>query len=110
MLPNYLAKILLLVGGEKNAHVPERFWEAFCDSGAVRAANGRSRGYWRLNWDEKMVWLRGDPEEGALPLGKADEAVLRRVIDATLVIDPANREGAEAIVAMILEGWGEYID
>jgi hypothetical protein len=106
MFVNYIAEILVLLGGEENAHVPERFQKAFCESQAVEVANRKKlEDPFGMNWDEKMVWLRGDPEEGAVPLEKADEAVLRRVIDAALVIEPANRAGAEAILAMMLEGW-----
>jgi serine/threonine protein kinase len=98
-LSRYMADIVLLLGGEKN--VPERFRKAFCEIGALSAQKGP-----RWSWDDKIPWMRGDPEEGDLPLGKEDEAVIRKLIAAALVIEPADRASAAAILAMLQEqGW-----
>jgi hypothetical protein len=88
--------------------VPERFWETFCDElGGVKAVDKLLEGRQLRDWDKKMLYLRGDlPEEGgAISLGKDDVAVLRRVLNAALVIEPADRAEASAIVAMMPKGW-----
>jgi hypothetical protein len=93
-LTRHMADIVLLLGGEKN--VPERFRKAFCEIGALSAPKRPRR-----SWDDKIPWMRGDPEEGDLPLGKEDEAVIRKLIAAALVIEPADRASAAAILAML---------
>jgi serine/threonine protein kinase len=61
----HLADILFKLGGKES--VPERFWEAFCENGAVRAMDDDLQAGRQLrDWDESMrLYLRGNlPEEG----------------------------------------------
>lgn len=108
-LGNYLAEIMVTVGG--GSAVPSRFWKAFTRSGATDAAAARPG---RLpSWDDKIAWMRRDPDDGEgddgepVPpsLGEVDESVVRKLVAMAFVIDPADRKPASAILTMLQESW-----
>jgi len=65
----------------------EEVQKASCESGAMRDGEIPSRV--SRNWDDRIAWMRRDPEAGAMPLRKEDEAVLTKAIAAAFVIEPA---------------------
>jgi hypothetical protein len=102
-LGNYLATIMLSLGGEES--IPSRFMEAFRECGTMTWA--QSPGREEPDWNEKFTWSREDP---VTALGPEDESVLRKVVGAALLIDPCARASAAEILAFLLEGWPNLID
>ncbi|KAA8892829.1 kinase-like domain-containing protein [Sphaerosporella brunnea] len=102
-LADYLASIMLGLGGENN--VPEAFREAFRASGAMRAAKNP----WRddRDWNEKFAELREITEN---PLSKEDEQLLCKVIASAFVIEPGDRASAAEILALLRQAWPEMFN
>jgi serine/threonine protein kinase len=102
-----IADIVAVLGGKEA--LPERFRDAFRESGAPRPLEDDDDDdeFERLDWDGRMKILPGEPEEFADvdQLCEADEAVMKKVLGEAMVIEPANRATAEAIVAMMPEAW-----
>jgi serine/threonine protein kinase len=97
-LGDYLATIMLALGGETN--IPSRFTDAFRENGAMLCAQWPGRD--DLDWDEKFTICREDP---GTALGMEDEAVLRKLVGAAFVVDPGARASAAEILALLLQGW-----
>ena len=106
-LASHLAGIMAILGG-----LTPRFREAFFNNGAVDFATRPD--FWRPSWDDKIAWMRRDPNDGTgddggpVPssLGTADESVVRKLVVMAFVIAPADRASASAILDMLQEGWG----
>jgi serine/threonine protein kinase len=101
-LPLFLADVVGVLGGEKA--IPERFRNAFSESGAIARLDYKCR----LDWDSRIKLMRGDPEKDdqvVVPLSTEDEKVLGKVLGNALVFEPANRATAAAIVAMMPAAW-----
>jgi len=56
-------------------------------------------------WDKQFDYLGGDPEDDPELLPKKDEEILKKVLSATLVIDPTGRKPAATILGMIENAW-----
>ncbi|KAA8906892.1 kinase-like domain-containing protein [Sphaerosporella brunnea] len=97
-LADYMAAIMLALGGENN--VPEAFREAFRASGAMRSADSP----WRddRNWNQKFAILREITEN---PLSKEDEQLLWKVIASAFVIEPGDRASAAEMLASLRQAW-----
>ena len=98
--------------------MPERFWNVFSESLGVQVAvdNLRKRAP-DLNWDCNLRYT--DPESRSHvemeqlemeQLEKEDNEILRAVIAAALVVDPAKRAPAREILRIMREGWAAVTD
>jgi serine/threonine protein kinase len=103
MFPSYIADIVVVLGGEKA--IPRRFWDAFRKSGANKHLEKTNR----RDFDQRIKSMREKPYAATVPLQSADEEemreVMRKVLCKALVIEPANRADAAAIVAMMPAAW-----
>jgi hypothetical protein len=61
----------------------------------------------RADLEVRIKNLRGDPQldDDVNPLDTADEEVIRKVLAKAIIIDPANRADAKAIVALMPATW-----
>ena len=105
----YLARIAVLTGGKDQ--MPERFWNAFSEwPGMIDSEERLRKRDPDLNWD---CYLRGKyvkRGEKVTPLGAEDKEVLRAVIAAALVVDPAERAPARKILEIMREGWAVLME
>ena len=112
-LPRLLAQIMILTGGKD--HMPENFWRAFSENPALKISEEELRTHYKslLNWD---CSLRGkfcvglDGHKNIAPLDTEDHEVLRAVIAAALVVDPAKRAPARKILEIMRRGWGVVME
>jgi serine/threonine protein kinase len=100
-LSYYIADMIKVLG--MNA-VPERVRDAICKMVAGRIMEDGTD-LCEPMWDEPFNYLRGDPEDDPELLPKEDEEILKKVLYATLVIDPTGRKPAATILGMIQNGW-----
>jgi serine/threonine protein kinase len=102
MFPSYIADIVVVLGGEKA--IPRRFWDAFRKSHANKHLEKTNR----RDFDQRIKFMR-EKSYATVPLQSADEEemreVMRKVLCKALVIEPANRADAAAIVAMMPAAW-----
>ncbi|KAA8894566.1 hypothetical protein FN846DRAFT_1000013 [Sphaerosporella brunnea] len=104
ILSGYLGDVVRTLGGRAN--VPERFWGALSEYGAFTRAEAPVPHDWPVTWHQKMLLIRGDSEEGtAAPLDHGDDEIVRRIVDAALVFDPACRANASTLATMIPCEW-----
>ena len=108
----FLARILIFTGGKD--FMPERFWNAFSENPDVGYAEERIR----KNLSHILDWDWGlrphDPEFNGdadiVPFEAEDYKVLKAVIAAALVVDPADRAPAGRILEIMREGWAVIME
>ena len=93
--------------------MPERFWNAFSESlGAQAAVDNLRKRAPDLNWDCNLRYT--DPESRSHvqmeQLEKEDNEILRAVIAAALVVEPAKRAPAREMLRIMREGWAVVTD
>ena len=77
--------------------MPERFWNACCEIGVDKYLE-KPIDKWP-DWDVRIKVSK------RVAFKKEVEEVLRRVLGASMVIDPAHRAGAQVIASMMPEAW-----
>ena len=92
--------------------MPDRFWHAFSQNPSLKSSEEFLRTHYKslLDWDSNYRGRFGPPglktSADIAPLETEDLEVLRAVIAATLVIDPAKRVSAKKLLEIMRELWG----
>lgn len=113
-LQHILAEIMIYTGGKDR--MPESFRRAFSKFPALKSSEEQIGMLFHIipNWDCHLRGQLDNPDADdytpVAPLGTEDYEVVRAVIAASLVVDPAKRAPARKILEILREAWGMVMD